>query len=91
MAEQPKREVIGRWWNGSWGRPARRDIKLTREADGSLLLEWWSGDDTLGGTRQYPAEEEAKAVRDVLRLIETAGGQWTDLTKAVQPHDGQAG
>jgi hypothetical protein len=83
--EGQQRRTIGRWWNGTWGRLARRDIRLTREPDGTLLLEWWSGDDTLGGSRRYPAAEEAEAVAAVVRLIEEAGGQWRDLTEASQP------
>jgi hypothetical protein len=85
MADEQKPQVKGRWWNGQWGTMARRDIRLTHNPDGTALLEWWSGDDRLGGTRTYPAEQRYMGLIHAHELIDRDGGDgWVDLTAVSQ-------
>ncbi|GAA4565035.1 hypothetical protein GCM10023176_12220 [Micromonospora coerulea] len=75
-------EVRGRWWNGSWGRMARRDIWLL--ADGRL----WRVRGRLGGdggqevSYDFPDEPSARSM--VGRMMKTSAGTWRDLTEAIR-------
>jgi hypothetical protein len=83
MADEQKPQVIARWWNGHWGGMAKRDIKLTRETDGTLLLRWWGRD--VDQQRTFPADQQAEATTWVLGLIDRdGGGGWIDLTAVSQ-------
>jgi hypothetical protein len=35
---------IGHWWNGHWGRLARRDVWLDQRPDGVFEIRWSGGD-----------------------------------------------
>ena len=71
--------VIGRWWNGVWGRMARRDIWLSfsyrvtaREGDSEngRVLHW-----------DFDTEDEARAM--VARLQQAPGpGEWREMDKS---------
>ncbi|MFE2613335.1 hypothetical protein ACFXA2_06955 [Micromonospora chalcea] len=75
-------EVRGRWWNGSWGRMARRDIWLV--SDGEL----WRVRGRLGGDGgqevSYDFTDEASACAMVERMMKTSAGTWRDLTEAIR-------
>ncbi|RZU72011.1 hypothetical protein EV384_0350 [Micromonospora kangleipakensis] len=75
-------EVRGRWWNGSWGRMARRDIWLL--SDGRLWkVRGRHGGD--GGLQvSYDFTDEGSARKMVDRMMKTSAGTWRDLTEAVQ-------
>jgi hypothetical protein len=83
MADHAFPQVIGRWWNGHWGTMRKRDISLTREPDGTLTVRWWDCRGDIG-SQTFTAEQYAEA--DVLRrwLITQDGGDWVDLTQAVE-------
>jgi hypothetical protein len=65
------------WWNGRWGRLARRDLFL-REDGGT-----WHVEDRVGGadghSRWYRYGDEDSALDRVRALMATADG-WRELT-----------
>ncbi|MCM0674668.1 hypothetical protein NCC78_08200 [Micromonospora phytophila] len=75
-------EVRGRYWNGAWGRIARRDIWLL--SDGRL----WRVRGRLGGdggrevSHDFTNEGSARTMVD--RMMEASAGTWRDLTEAVR-------
>ncbi|WP_123809803.1 hypothetical protein [Micromonospora globispora] len=75
-------KVRGRWWNGAWGRMARRDIWLV--FNGRL----WRVRGRLGGDGgqevSYDFPDEASARSMVDRMMKTSAGTWRDLTEAVR-------
>jgi hypothetical protein len=75
-------EPRGRWWNGRFGKLARRDIWLL--TDGAVWrVEARTGDaDSRKWRHDYVAEQEARAV--VAAMIDRTGGpaQWRDLFDA---------
>ena len=75
-------ELVGRWWNGHWGRMARRDIWLSR-AGGDWHVRARDG---AGGGREvhYDFDREYEARAMVERLIAAAPGGWKDITRLVR-------
>ncbi|GAB3330798.1 hypothetical protein RMN56_12780 [Micromonospora halotolerans] len=75
-------EVWGRWWNGSWGRMARRDIWLL--SDGRLwrVRGRLGGDDGQEVSYDFPDERAARSMVD--RMKKTSAGTWRDLTEAIR-------
>lgn len=75
-------QVQGRWWNGAWGRIARRDIWLL--SDGRL----WRVRGRVGGDggREvcYEFEDEDLARGMVSRMMASSTGTWRDLTAALR-------
>jgi hypothetical protein len=74
--------LVQRWWNGRFGRLARRDIWLehdevwhvrARQGDGESRIKSWT----------YPTRQDADAM--LHRLRETGGDGWTDITAASSP------
>jgi hypothetical protein len=78
----PGVETVGRWWNGSWGRLARRDIWLSTDGRRWVVRFRHGGDD--GREGEFVFAEEAEARRLVERLIEVAPGGWRELTAALR-------
>jgi hypothetical protein len=74
--------VVGRWWNGLWGRLARRDIWLASDGRSWLVRFREGGDD--GREGEFAFADEAEARRLVQRLMETAPGDWKDLTAVLR-------
>ena len=71
-------ELLGRWWNGVWGRLARRDVWLTREARWQVVAR--QGDSETGRVLQWEFATEAEARRMVERLLAAdSGGGWREL------------
>jgi hypothetical protein len=75
-------ETVGKWWNGTWGRLARRDVFLRV---GTL----WEVEAREGGADgrsriwRFLSEEEARAFAE--RCM-TRPGKWRDL-QHVDPFD----
>ncbi len=75
-------KVRGRYWNGAWGRLARRDIWLL--SDGRL----WRVRGRLGGDggqevcHEFADEGSAREMVD--RIMKASAGRWRDLTEAVR-------
>jgi hypothetical protein len=71
--------LVGRWWNGKWGRLVRRDIWLTSESVWHVRAR--QGDAETGRELQWrcSTEEEARAmVERLMRADQPA--DWRDLT-----------
>jgi hypothetical protein len=66
-------EVVGRWWNGIWGRLARRDIWLIRQT--RWLVRARQGDAESGQVLLWPYEEETGARAMIDRLIHADGAR----------------
>jgi hypothetical protein len=79
------RELVGRWWNGVWGRLTRRDVWLAREVRWHVVAR--AGDSETGKVLrwQFDTEDEARAM--VRRLVQADGGQWREQVgdSATQP------
>jgi hypothetical protein len=77
-------EVVGRWWNGIWGRLARRDIWLIRQT--RWLVRARQGDAESGQVLLWPYEEETGARAMIDRLIHADGpGTWRVLPTDTAP------
>jgi hypothetical protein len=74
-------EVVERWWNGRFGRSARRDVWLYRSTTWRVESREGDADSGRGKTWMFDDEKEARAM--VHRLLETGGDGWRDL--AAQP------
>ncbi|WP_255508795.1 hypothetical protein [Micromonospora sp. A202] len=79
------RELKGRWWNGVWGRLARRDVWLTREVRWHVIAR--AGDSETGKVVRWKVDTEDEARQMVKRLVQADGGQWREQTggAATQP------
>ncbi len=64
------------WWNGTWGRLARRDIYLFEDA-GSWMVEARHGG-AEGRSRRYEFADEQAAMACVDGLL-TQPGDWREL------------
>ncbi|MFI5490619.1 hypothetical protein [Micromonospora echinaurantiaca] len=71
-------ELQGRWWNGVWGRLARRDVWLTREVRWHVVAR--AGDSETGQVLRWAFDSEAEARAMVRRLLASGGGQWREQT-----------
>ena len=82
-------EIIGRWWNGVWGKLARRDIWLGRQTRWHVVAR--SGDAETGRVLRWDFTTEAEARAMVKRLTSPVGpGQWREQEKggpAPEPPD----
>ncbi|HEU5107180.1 MAG TPA: hypothetical protein VFT95_01250 [Micromonosporaceae bacterium] len=77
-------EVIGRWWNGIWGRLARRDIWLVRHTSWRVVAR--RGDTESGRVRHWDFDAEADARRLINRLMSIEGpGRWQEQPTRTRP------
>jgi hypothetical protein len=77
-------ELRGRWWNGRWGKLARRDIWL--KLDQTWRVEARQGDgDSKVWTHQYRTEADALAA--IAAMMERTGGpdEWRLLSDPPNP------
>jgi hypothetical protein len=80
-------EVVGRWWNGIWGRLARRDIWLARRTHWQVRAR--QGDSESGRELLWQFDSEAEARAMVQRLIRAGGpGSWRELPVDRPTHRG---
>ncbi|MFU8851122.1 hypothetical protein ACNAW0_09085 [Micromonospora sp. SL1-18] len=75
-------EVRGRWWNGSWGRMARRDIWLLSDRRLWRVRGRLGGDEGQEVSYDFPDEASARSMVD--RMMKTSTGTWRDLTEALR-------
>ncbi|MEU8263988.1 hypothetical protein AB0C02_25615 [Micromonospora sp. NPDC048999] len=77
-------EVVRRWWNGTWGRLARRDVWLVRQTRWKLIAR--AGDSETGKVLRWEFDTKQEALHMVDRLLraETAG-QWREQDPAAPP------
>jgi hypothetical protein len=72
--------VLGRWWNGVWGRLARRDIWLTV----TYRVTARAGDSEHGKVLRWEFDSEEAARAMVVRLQTAVGpGEWRELGSAL--------
>ncbi|MFG1952493.1 hypothetical protein [Micromonospora sp. NPDC048830] len=81
-------EVVRRWWNGSWGRLARRDVWLVRQTRWKVIAR--AGDTETGKVLlRWEFETEREAARMVDRLLRAdTAGQWREHQPGATPGDG---
>ncbi|MEU2610642.1 hypothetical protein ABZ570_03510 [Micromonospora sp. NPDC007271] len=77
-------EVVRRFWNGVWGRLARRDVWLVRQTRWRVIAR--AGDTETGKVLrwEYDTEPEAMAMVDRLLRADTAG-QWREQAAGTPP------
>lgn len=70
-------QLLGRWWNGRWGRLARHDIWL--KADTVWRVEARRGD---GDSKVWSHDYDTEASAIIDAMIARTGGQdqWRDIT-----------
>jgi hypothetical protein len=69
--------LAGKWWNGRWGRLAKRDIWLYQHK--GWLVRWRTGDsDSPTDEKHFTDEADARAWVD--HLMATGGDGWRDMT-----------
>ncbi|WP_431902208.1 hypothetical protein [Micromonospora chalcea] len=69
--------VVRRWWNGVWGRLARRDVWLVRQTRWTVVAR--TGDTDTGKVLRWEFETEPEALTMVERLLRAdTGGQWRE-------------
>jgi hypothetical protein len=64
-------ELVERWWNGRFGRLARRDVWLYRSTTWRVESREGDADSGRGNTWTYDDEDQARAM--VRRLLDTGG------------------
>jgi hypothetical protein len=65
------------WWNGNWGRLARRDVYLRTDGDQWYVEQRAGGVD--GVSRWYEFDRE-EAAYDVIRALLAGTDDWRDLS-----------
>jgi hypothetical protein len=71
-------DLAGRWWNGAWGRLARRDVWLLRETRWLVVAR--QGDSDTGKVMDWEFEKEGDARSMVHRLLDADGpGRWREM------------
>ncbi|WP_213005806.1 hypothetical protein [Paractinoplanes toevensis] len=68
---------MGHWWNGRWGRIARRDVYLRVEGDGFVVEAREGGAGGTARTWHPPTEDDALLLVD--DLLNDQDG-WRELT-----------
>jgi hypothetical protein len=71
--------LVGRWWNGKWGRLVRRDIWLTEESVWHVRAREGDGETGRELHWRYTSEAEARAMVERLMGVEQVA-DWRDLT-----------
>ncbi|WP_262286408.1 hypothetical protein [Micromonospora sp. MA102] len=69
--------MVRRYWNGVWGRLARRDVWLVRQTRWTVVAR--AGDTDTGKVLRWEFETEPEARAMVERLLRAdAAGQWRE-------------
>lgn len=71
-------ELVGRWWNGQWGRFGRRDIWLYADSGGFVVHARHGDSDD--GVREWRFDTEPEARAWITRLTERGGEGWREIT-----------
>lgn len=73
-----------RWWNGVWGRLARRDVWLVRHTRWKVIAR--AGDTETGKMLRWEFETEREAMLMVDRLLRAdVAGQWREQDPGPSP------
>jgi hypothetical protein len=65
------------WWNGIWGRLARRDVLLYNDGDRWLIEAREGGAE--GRSKWFEYDDEEAALNDV-RVLLVGPGRWRELS-----------
>lgn len=65
------------WWNGKWGRLARRDIYLRTDADQWYVEQRAGGAEGVSRFYEFDREDEAY---DLVQGLLTGPGTWRELS-----------
>lgn len=65
------------WWNGSWGRLARKDVFLRSDGDQWIVEQRAGGAE--GVSRWYELDTEEAAL-DLIQALLAGGDGWRELT-----------
>ncbi|MEU7171471.1 MULTISPECIES: hypothetical protein [Micromonospora] len=77
-------EVVRRWWNGRWGRLARRDVWLVRQTRWSVIAR--AGDSETGKVLRWDFDTQRDAGLMVERLLRAdTAGQWREQQPRATP------
>jgi hypothetical protein len=69
------------WWNGSWGRLARRDVYVWFDGYRRWAVEARSGG-AEGTKRRQAVHDEHTALELAKRWRDLGGREWKDITRA---------
>lgn len=70
-------EVVKRWWNGVWGRLARRDVWLVRHTRWKVIAR--AGDSETGKVLRWEFDTQEEAQEMVDRLLRAnSPGSWRE-------------
>lgn len=75
--------LIGRWWNGRFGRIARRDIWLVQTVTWQVMYRIGDAETGKAGSSDHETEDAARAAVD--DLIASGGDGWRELTSLFKP------
>jgi hypothetical protein len=64
------------WWNGKWGRLARRDVYLRNDADQWYVEQRAGGAEGISRFYEYDSEDEAY---EAIRTLLDGAGEWRQL------------
>nr|WP_230540580.1 hypothetical protein [Salinispora arenicola] len=82
-------ESVRQWWNGIWGRLARRDVWLVRQTRWKVIAR--AGDTETGKVLEWEFDTEGQAIHLVNRLLHAdAAGQWREQEAGAAPPGGSA-
>jgi hypothetical protein len=65
------------WWNGSWGRLARKDVYLRTDGDQWFVEQRAGGADGASRFFQFGSEDDAY---DVIRALLAGPDEWRELS-----------
>lgn len=66
--------TVERWWNGRWGKLARRDVVLRQRGAWFVVEAWQGGPDSTPRTWTFPNEDQASAW--LRRCLDDGLGGW---------------
>jgi hypothetical protein len=79
-------QLVGRWWNGKWGKLARRDIWLRLEQTWRVEARRGDGDSKIW-SREYASEADALAAIADMMGRSGGAGEWRLLSDPPNPVD----
>ena len=77
-----QRILVERWWNGTFGRLARRDVWLWRVESGVWVVEIRAGGAESRQHAEWSYPSEAAARDQLRRCIDTGPGAWRELPRS---------
>ena len=71
-------DLVGRWWNGQWGRLGRRDVWLRRRVVWEVEARQGEADD--GKSQRWEFTDDEAALTMVNSLMTSSPGEWKHFT-----------